>query len=297
VLHVGNGPSHTDVESGPPLVVTDANRFPLNGEIWIERLDEQLAKRIQVACEPPHYNTNNFVQDRHLYAFLRRAFDSEASRYEGMVELQMLIALSRLVHPTTVGDRYCALIFDFGHEDSVIQAIQFRGISPDVTLTTQRDWLSVGDGEELRKLMPWLSKTKRMHDRVRRAYWYHEYAMRSAYLDMRWPLVVSGLEALISTGEHNNKRQFCTGVQKLANHFNVGLTAGDLSKAYKLRSKLVHAESFLYNLGSVLPQNDHNPLYEKLEGVLRTTIKQCLVDATFGSFFCDDHAVQGKWQL
>ena len=72
-----------------------------------------------------------------------------------MGELHSLIALSRLVHPTSVGDRYSALILDSGLEDSAIYAIQYKGISPDVFVSkTQRDWLSVQDGEELRKLMP-----------------------------------------------------------------------------------------------------------------------------------------------
>lgn len=90
----------------------------------------------------------------------------------------------------------------FGLRDSAVKAIQCKGISPDVFVCTSgRDWLSAKDGENLRKLMPWSSKDKRMHDRVRRAYWNHEYAMRSVYLDMRWPLVVSGLEALINVGK------------------------------------------------------------------------------------------------
>ena len=48
-----------------------------------------------------------------------------------------------------------------------------------------------------------------MLDRVRRAYWNHAYAMRTAYLDMRLPLVVSGLEALVNVGKDvGNTRSF-----------------------------------------------------------------------------------------
>jgi hypothetical protein len=299
VLHIGTGPSHAEVKSGPPLVVTGTNRFPLSEEIRIERLDEQLAKRIQTACEPPHYKIDNFLHDRHLYAFLRRASEAEATKYEGMGELHSLIALSRLVRPTSVGDRYSAFILDSGLEDSAIYAIQYKGISPDVFVNkTQRDWLSVQDGEELRKLMPWLSKTKPMHDRVRRAYWNHDYAMRTAYLDMRLPLVVSGLEALINVRKNDNKWQFQDRVQQLGKHFGIGLTHDDLSKAYDLRSKIVHAESFLYGLGAILPENQHNSLYDKLECLLRMTVRTCLLDENnFGNFFRDDHDVEARWLL
>jgi hypothetical protein len=218
-------------------------------------------------------------------------------KYEGMGELHSLIALSRLVRPASVGDRYSALISDCDLEDSAIYAIQYKGISPDVFVSrTQRDWLSVEDGEKLRKLVPWLSKP--MHDRVHRAYWNHEYAMRTAYLDMRLPLVVSGLDALINVGKKDNKWQFQDRVQQLAKHFGIGLIHNDLSKAYDLRSKIVHGESFLYDLGAILPANQHNSLYEKLECVLRMTVGTCLLDENkFGNFFRDDHTVEAQWPL
>jgi len=83
------------------------------------------------------------------------------------------------------------------------------GISPDVLLSRhQRDWISAEDAECLRQLMPWASKKKLMHERVHRAFWNHEYAMRSFYLDTRWPIVVSGLEALLNVGEQNSGPQF-----------------------------------------------------------------------------------------
>jgi hypothetical protein len=136
-----------------------------------------------------------------------------------------------------------------------------------------------------------------MHDRVRRAFWNHEYAMRSVYLDMRWTLVVSGLEALINVGKNDNKWQFRDRGVQLANEARIGLTDHDLKIAWELRSKIVHAERFLYGLETILPRSQHNDLYEKLEGLLRMTLRRCLLDGNFGSFFCDDHAVEARWPL
>jgi hypothetical protein len=46
VLHIGNGPSRFEGKSLPRMVVTDSDpRFHLTDDIWIERLDEQLAKK------------------------------------------------------------------------------------------------------------------------------------------------------------------------------------------------------------------------------------------------------------
>jgi hypothetical protein len=270
----------------------------LSDDIWIERLDEQLAKHIQKACEPPHYDIDSVEQDRHLYAFVRRVSAVEKSNYEGMDELLAVVALSRLIHPTSIGDRYCAKVFHFGLKDSAICAIQYRGISPDAILSgNHRDWLSVEDAENLRRLMPWSSKDKRMHDRVHRAYWNHEYAVRSLYLDMRWILVVCGLEALVSVGEKELRKQFCDRGGQLAGVCGIDLTDADLRCAYKLRSKLVHAESFLHGLEAVLPKSQHGQLYEKLESLLRDTVRRCLLDENFGSFFRDDAAVEARWPL
>jgi hypothetical protein len=298
VLHIGTGPSASTEKSGSPLVVRNGrNRFVLRDDIWIERLDEQLAKNIQHACQPPNYGMDDADYDRHLYAFVRRVPNIEKSSYEGMADLHAVIALSRLVNPTSTGDRYCAQVLGwFGARKSPIRAIQYRGISPDVSLATKpRDWLSIKDGEVLRMLVPCLSK--KMHDRVHRAYWNHEYAMRSYYLDARWPLVVSGLEALVNVEEREVTRQFCDRVRQLAEEFHVNLKDADLRVAYKLRSKLVHAESFLSGMHNILPKSEHSPLYERLELLLRETVKRCLLDETFGNFFRNDAAVEKRWPL
>ena len=299
MLHIGAGPSLADKHSSPLVVAEDRNRFDLIGDIWIERLDEELAKHIQTACEPSHYNIDNFPYDRHLYAFVRRVPDVEQSRYEGMGELFAVAALSRLVHPTSVGSRYCALIHHFGLKDFAIQAIQFTGVSPDVFLDqdNRRDWLSVEDCECLRKLMQWVPSDRAMFGRVHRAYWYHEYALRSYHLDARWPLIVSGFEALVNTNSQEVTRQFCFRVGRLAAEFNVQLTERELGRAYALRSKLVHAENFLFGLDSILPKVQHNALYAKLEALLRLTIKKCLLDDTFAAHFRDREAVEARWPL
>jgi len=216
VLHIGDGPSRLEEISLPHLIVRDEDtRFFLSNDIWIERLDKELAKKIRIACEPRHFNVNDVSGDRHLYAFVRRVSSAEKRKYEGLDDLHALIALSRLVNPTSTGDRYSAHIFRYDEKDSPIFAVRFFGVSPDVSLVdNRRDWLSVRDGETLRKLMPWLSKT--MHKRVHRAYWNHEFAMRSYYLDVKWTFVVSAFEALMNTREEQVRMQFRERVRQLA---------------------------------------------------------------------------------
>jgi len=267
-------------------------------DIWIEQLDEQLARSIQKACEPPHYNITTSESDRHLYAFVRRVTSTEKINYQGMDELLAVAALSRLIHPTSIGNRYCAKVFHFGSAASSIQALQYKGVSPDVFLSApQRDWLSIEDAETLRRLMPWLSPRKPWHGRIHRAYWNHEYAMRSFYLDQRWILVVSGIEALINIGDQNNCRQFCDRVQQIAGEFGIDFAQHDLQHAYKLRSKVIHAESFLHGLENVVPRTQQRDLYDKLELLLRTVVRRSLLDESFGNAFRDDAAVRARWPL
>jgi hypothetical protein len=301
ILHVGNAPSRGMERHHSPLVVQDGSTpFKLDDDIWIERLDAQLAIRIQEACEPRHYNftSNSIPYNKHIYAFVRRIPGVDGGKNEAVTQLMATVALSRLIHPTSTGDRYCASVFHLGSEDSPIQAIQKRGVCPDVFPGGKnQDWLSVEDAEALRRLMPWLSKNKTMHRRVHRAFWNHEYAMRSYYLDVRWIFAVSGLEALTSVGKDNLARQFCDRVRRLAVKFKIDLTVDDLQRAYTLRSKLVHAENFLFGLETVLPQTQHTDLYEKVESVLRATVRHCLLDESFGDFFRDDAAVKARWPL
>lgn len=297
VLHIGTGPSRLEESGASPLITTDARRrFDLRDDIWIERLDADTAKNIQTACEPPHHMITTMHYDRHLYAFVRRSSAIEKAKYEGMADLIAVLSLSRLVHPTSVGERYAAKVLDFGSVGSPIEAIQHRGASPDVFLSDKpRDWLSVRDGEELRRLMVWLDKP--MHRRVHRAFWNHENAMRSYYLDQRWILIVSGFEALTNVDEKDSSRQFRDRVGQIAEELRFKLTSDELRLAYKLRSKLAHAKNFLFELDTILPRSQHIDLYEKLESLLRTTIKRCLLDETFGDLFRSDASVNSRWPL
>jgi hypothetical protein len=105
----------------------------------------------------------------------------------------------------------------------------------------------------------------------------------------------SGLEALINVGGEKTSKQFRHRGRQLAAELQIDLTDNDLRIAYALRSKLVHAESFLYGLNSVLPTGQHDALYQKLESLLRLTIRRCLLDEAFGSDFRSDADVKARW--
>ena len=102
VLHMSNGPSKADVAAGTRAIVDAGDPpFRLTEDIWMERFDKELGKKIETACSPAQYNLSDVGHDRHLYAFVRKVPSGEKSKYEGMSVLAGLIALSRLVHPNS----------------------------------------------------------------------------------------------------------------------------------------------------------------------------------------------------
>ena len=291
---MSQGPTAVQQSSLPPVGLN--SRFDLTTDIWIERLDTKLAKKIIRACEPTPYGINVADDDHHLYAWVRPVPSNESKRYEGLQLLLATIALSRLVHPTTTGVRYCALVSDLSPDAAWIQPIPIIGVSPDVvTGPNARDWLTESEGLEVRSLMVWMSKY--MHKRVHRAYWNHEYSLRTHELDIRWPLVVGGFEALLSTDDKDATWQFTDRVSQLASEFNIGLTEEELKKIYKVRSRLVHGDSFLFALESTVPAVDQPVLYQKLEDLLRLAIRRCLVDGAFHDCFKDRGTVKARWPL
>lgn len=301
VLHIRRGPPYPDQQNYPHIA--EGGRFQLTEDMWIERLENDLATNVQRACEPANYQIHNSVHDRHVYAFIREVPANQPPREPGMVSrdealipLMTAISLSRLIRPTTTGDRYCANILPYFRLDGPIRAVQLSGVCPDVYLgDLSRDWLGPEDGPQLLKLMPWLSPQKLMHERIHRAFWNHEQAVRTYYLDTRWTIAVSALEALINVDGRHVRQQFIRRVGNLAGEFGISLSPDELHDAYTLRSKLAHGQNFLYGLHDVLPPDQHRPLYDKLETLLRTVLKTCLLDETFGEHFASGAGVKKKW--
>lgn len=60
--------------------------------------------------------------------------------------------------------------------------------------------------------------------RVHNALWHHEYAARTYYLDYRWTLVCTGLEALLHTDTFASTFQFAARVPLLASEFGITIS-------------------------------------------------------------------------
>ena len=207
------------------------------------------------------------------------------------------VAISRLIHPTSTGFAYAARI---GYEPEGVKHVypaQIRGISVDAFLSPARtrDWLTETEAKALCELVPF--PLLRLPPRVHNALWHHEYAVRTYYLDHRWTLVCTGLEALVHTDTVMNTAQFTRRVPKLASELGISLSEADANDAYDLRCRLAHGVSFLSTATSQGASTSQIQLYDRLEDTLRLAVLQGTRGKSFGDIFRNDDQIRDRWPI
>jgi hypothetical protein len=265
----------------------------LSDDIWIKHLDSALAAMIVEACSPTNFQVPIVGQQGHLYAFVRRTtFPGLFNDFGGMEELASVVALSRLVQPTTTGVRYAARVSLVNGVAKQILAYQPHGVSPDVFLSknNRRDWLTEADAERIEPLMALILKRPVLPARVHNAYWHHEYAMRTYYVDHRWVFVSTGLDALVNTSRYKGEKKFVSKVKRLADSEGIVFTEDELERAYELRSGLVHGQQFLSDQSNRLSDAEYT-LYDKMEETLRRVLIHSFEDASFAACFNDPQSI------
>ncbi len=284
-----------EVRTFPPI----EGRIDLSEEIWIGGLDLETARAIMDTCEPNSLGVMGPVrQFAHLYAFVRElAGHADIHRWDDDNYLTAVVGLSRLIHPTSIGFDYAART-GYG-SDGVKQVFpaQIVGISTEGLLSPnrQRDWLTVGDANSLREILPGLRKN--LPTRVRNAFWYHEYATRTYYLDQRWTLVCTGLEAIVHTDRSRNTAQFKVRVPRLAAEVGVTISEDEAVEAYDLRSRLVHGVSFIAADATSGPMASQLNLYDRLEDALRSLVLRGMRDEAFARVLRDDAQIRARWAI
>jgi hypothetical protein len=181
IIHTNNGifsaPPGT-VQSQPPVV-----DYRLAEDLEIKRLDHEITKKVMELCEPNCYGVDRPIrQFAQLYSFVRSASASESIWEQRDNRLYTCIALSRLVHPTSVGFTYHARL-NLGAEGELTQCIpiSLEGHPTGTWIADRdgRDWLTDGDAAELEKLVGMMPLA--VPDKVSRALWYNELTARSHY--------------------------------------------------------------------------------------------------------------------
>lgn len=293
---------HTNHNIFPlPNQILEANPLPpdpfqLGNDLWIGKIDAEAAKIVLDLGEPSYHGTPKpVIQYAQLYSFVREK-DGFADPYQWDEDsrLQVCVAISRLVLPTTVSLRYVGRI-RYNSDSSIadISPANIKGVGIDTFPASppQRDWLTEADAVRLRDLLQKLHSSL-LPDRASRALWYHEYAVRTYYVEIRWILVATGLEALVHVEQYGSTRQFKCRVSQLATELGVpGLGISEAEKAYVHRSRLAHGQQ----LGQL--SNPDRQLYESMETTLRLAIVRAIEDDEFASVLKDSEKIKKRWPI
>ncbi len=250
-------------------------------------------------CSPHRLKTEPVQPFEALYAFIRAAdADDSGLTWDPGDFIQIAIALSRIAHPTSIGFEDTARLFMTADGGDIHEALPgpIKGFGAYAYVTNDpnswRNWLTKNDAKLTGRLMRAYCGSKGVRSlRIERALWFHEYTARTYQLDLRWVLVVTGLEALINVDERKARQQFRTRTVGLANRYGVPWTDEDAKKAYSLRSKLAHGQH-VGNSGA-----EGHDLYRRMEEVLRTVVREALLDEEFGSIFADERRIETEWPL
>lgn len=285
-------PSSQILQTNPP----PPDPFNLSDDLWIGRIDADAARIVLDLGEPNYYGTPKpVIQYAQLYSFVREK-DALAVpyRWDEDSRLQMCVAVSRLIQPTTVSLRYTARLrynSDSSIADVSPAAIQGIGIDTYWASPPKRDWLTEADGIRLRGLLKKLDSSP-LPERASRALWYHEYAVRTYYVEIRWVLVATALEALVHVEKYQSTLQFKCRVSQLATELGViGLGVADAERAYMHRSTLAHGQKL-----EQLSDPDRQ-LYESMETTLRLAILRAVEDDKFAGVLGDPEEIKKRWPL
>ena len=263
-------------------------------------LDGEVAKLVLTTCDKRTWGTIPHVRMSHqLYAFVRESSDPDGTYdWDNDHRLEATVAISKLVHPTSAGLVYAARLrfADSGALDEIYPAV-VRGISAEVFLSPERErnWLVDADAELLRELVPLLPLP--LPPRIHNAFWHHEYAAKTYYLDHKWTLVCTGLEALVHTDRVRNTAQFTRRVPVLASELGLNLSEAEAAEAYDMRSRLAHGASFIATGSTQAPSSSQVHLYDRIEDVLRHAILRGMRNSAFGDIFRDDDNIRKRWPI
>lgn len=268
-------------------------RFDLSSDLRIDRLSRELADRIFKACEPPGFSFDPIRQFSQLYSFIRVSPPNiNDLQWDSDKRLQLCLALSRIVHPTSVSFEYAARILTTEEELSKIIPGPVSGPGSQVyVVDPEFDYLIEADAEDLKELIQAFER-KPLQDPIARAMWYHEYTYRFYEIDLRWTFIATGIEVLIHKARSKSTKQFVERVQKLSVEVGADqITKDEAEEMYELRSSL----SYGRGLGSLTP--DKQNLYRKMENILRLTIRKSILEESFNDFLSDPEKIQKSWPV
>jgi histidyl-tRNA synthetase len=267
-------------------------RFEVASDIWIGKFDANEARRIMKACDPPgEWRFPPIEQGGQLYAFAREVGPATDLNWDPDNRLYSCIALSRIVHPTTISLGYAArLIFREDQLDEIAPG-PVKGHASEAYLPDEgaRDWLTVDDLIELKALFTQLHWPT-LPLRVRQAIFKYDHAAGDRWLDMSWPKLCAALDGLINIpGDYETaERQFVRRGLRLAELLGVAATSNDFEQILNTRSGVSFEVQFKEIKGEL------KRLYDLLSNIIRATAKRAITNDDFANMFKEDNLLRRR---
>ena len=257
-----------------------------------------LTERVLDACETRGENkSREYRQYGSSYAFVRSnaPISSQSRRiWDPDQRLGMVMQLSRVAKPTSIGYEYAVRILNEpGRKPQLIPAdIKGAGTLAFI-FDPSTDGLRDKDVRLLTHLLASFDPTN-LPNRVKAALRMHEYLHWTRPIQMRWPLLVTGLESFVHIDERR-KSASTRGGWKTTDQFVNRLfrlrefvpalrwSKADLAGIYELRSAFVHARGGEINAFRGTPRRLYRIAERGLRLILQAAILQPLVAEIFAS--------------
>ncbi|MGE3494170.1 MAG: hypothetical protein AB7N73_05680 [Gemmatimonadales bacterium] len=274
----------------------------IGDNIWLGPVPDELEERICRACEPPGEAFDPVRQYHFPYALYK--LDSgmgaeEDLSFDSNLRLQTAIVLSRLVHPTAAGLTHAARLRRTESGEAQIVPKRQWGIDPGAYVVRENeDWLVPADAPQIHELMTAFERAK-PPARVLTALWHLEAAFHTHFIDLRWPILTTALEALVRIPDEQHGGRFVGSTKCFVDRMvalgqiesTLVVSESDLKAMYSHRSQYTHG---------LRPQNltlTARALYERQEEVCRQIIRRAILDNTFGGIFATDATIKSAMPL
>jgi len=271
-------------------------KFRLPNKLWLGRIPEKLSLQVIEACEQKHYNWNPIPFRSAAYAFIRECppeVETKRHNWDWDCCIQRALALSRLIRPTATMLEYTARVFfrtdktvDYIHANTNRENVVHGYLADPKTIV----WLTEVDARCLKGVLLSYFQAD-LPGRIRNALWFHEFLHQIFWIEIRWPLLITALEALPHTDRQRSTFQFKKRIPVLCKVLGFAtITEKKAAKAYGIRSGLVHH-------GGVENPFQEKSLYQRLESLLRATILRAITDVSFRDHFSNSQRVKEMFPL
>ena len=294
ILHMGPLPERDGELIWPKHT---RRRVQIADDIWLGPV--RMRHAIMRACElrgerklRPFHNVPSH------FAFIRTSAPDPTDRYafDGDARLRTALQLSRLVRPTATGLEYAVRVVRVPGERREVIPFDYRGLGATAHVFEENsDCLWDDDVKELARLLA-AFEPKRLPNRVKRALWHHEMCAGLYYVELKLPLFVTGLEALIHTDERGRGRRAMGSTEQFVQRLlrlrqfvpELHWTERQLSDVYDHRSRLVHGRGG----GDAVLNPQGRAVVRALEHGYRAIVRKCIYSQAVADVFASDASIR-----